>query len=143
MTDTPDYILGWLAAIEAAANDQKHKAEDLYRRAALNDCFDHGAMRLAAEKREAIADEIRALPPPGDLRAALSTAPEVQALVEVAVKRALEVAWGLGVDHTTEGPPANDWQEGNNYGVFSYRAAIRAIAADPDAVKRIAEGGHE
>lgn len=75
--------------------------------------------------------------------AALSASPEVQALVEAAVKRALDKAWGLGVDHTTEGPPANDWQEGNNYGVFSYRAAIRAIAADPDAVKRIAEGGHE
>lgn len=72
--------------------------------------------------------------------AALSAAPEVQALVEAAVKRALEVAWSLGVDHTTEGPPANDWQEGNNYGVFSYRADIRAIAADPAEVRRIAEG---
>lgn len=90
----------------------------------------------------------RALPPP----AALSAAPEVQALVEAAVKRALEAAADKCADRSLYIEDCIKWGGSKTYitslkgGIIELSdtgQAIRAIAADPDAVKRIAEGRHE
>lgn len=79
--------------------------------------------------------------------AALSAAPEVQALVEAAVKRALEAAetrllecsvWCDSQERTSA-----DWHNGVTDARKHHMSTIRAIAADPAEVRKIAEGGHE
>lgn len=101
---------------------------------------DYGLMTAAQQKElqaEAL-DWLRAWQKAGLILAtpaALSAAPEVQALVEAAVKRALEAAAWKSTSFLV-----GDLPNLRNPMAHEVAAAIRAIAADPDAVKRIAEG---
>lgn len=145
MTDTPDFILGWLACREAAADRasrrahlRKEHATKLFEMDYPESIIDSKTVSAKADEAAGICDEIRALPPPGDLRAALSAAPEVQALVEAAVKRAMEAAAWKSTSFLV-----GDLPNLRNPMAHEIADAIRAIAADPAEVKRIAEGGHE
>lgn len=70
--------------------------------------------------------------------AALSAAPEVQALVEAAVKRAMEAAAWKSTSFLV-----GDLPNLRNPMAHEIADAIRAIAADPAEVRKIAEGRHE
>lgn len=143
MTDpAPEGIIMWHAAIEAAADRasrrshlrQEHAAK-IFQMDYPQAVIDSKTVSAKADEAASISDEIRSLPTPGDLRAALARAPEVQTLVEAAVLRALEAAAWKSTSFLV-----GDLPNLRNPMAHEVAAAIRAIAADPDAVKRIAEG---
>ena len=72
---------------------------------------------------------------------ALAASPEVHALIEAAVMRALEAAadriWADLMRHT----PMSDYDAGYLSGVEAACKTVRALTADPAAVARIVKGG--
>ena len=86
---TTDYILGWHAAIEAAAETAQRFSD--YDYAAMN--YPEEAGMAASGTAHEVEMNIRALPPPGDLRAALAAL--VKPLVWETDPRWTGTEWGV------------------------------------------------